>query len=89
MAQEKQSIKRMTPTKEMKGALSGALLLADISAASMSALRLPIHRHALTVLGLRTNERKKAYIEKFPPDIQGMLKKECRRLYDQRSKNEN
>ena len=72
----------MTPTLEMKGALSGALLLADISPASRSALRLPIYNHALTVLGLRTNDRKREYISKFPDDIQTLLKAECRRLYN-------
>lgn len=72
----------MRPTHEMSGALSGVLPLYSITAASRSALRLPIYNHALTVLGLRTNDRKREYIKKFPPDIQELLKVECRRLYD-------
>ena len=74
----------MKPTEEMKGALSGALSLDDITPASVSALRLVIYNHALSVLQLRTNERKRKYIEKFPKGIQAMLRAECRRLYDQR-----
>ena len=74
----------MKPTKEIEGALTGALSLDEISPASVSALRLPVHRIALAVLHLRTNDRKRERIEQYPKDIQTMIKKECRRLYDQR-----
>ena len=74
----------MKPTKEMEGALSGAFTLEEISPASVSALRLVIYKHALSVLSLRTNERKRKYIEKLPAGIQVMLRAECRRLFDMR-----
>ena len=68
----------------MEGALSGALSVSEISDASKSALRLPVYNIAVSVLRLRTNERKRERIESFPPDIQELVRKECRRLYDAR-----
>ena len=78
----------MRPTKEMEGALTGALTLDEISPASVSALGLRIYSEACNILLISTNERKRLAIESWPVGIQALLRAECRRLYDMRRNNE-
>jgi len=71
------------PSKRIARALEGEMPLEVLSKAELSAMRFPIYQQACKVLQV-SNERKRAYFESLPPEICGLLRKECRRIYDLR-----
>jgi hypothetical protein len=76
----------MKPSQQIKSALEGALSLDEIEPASISSMRLAIYNIACKVLALPSNDLKRKEIEKHPPEIQTLIRAECRRLYDLRLK---
>lgn len=71
------------PSKRIADALEGKIPLGALSNAELSAMRFPVYQQACKVLQVN-NDKKRAYFESLPPEICGLLKEECRRIYDLR-----
>lgn len=58
----------------------------SLNSAQLSNMRLHVYQMASHVLRIKASADQKTFIERQPIDIQPLLKKECRRLYDQRKR---
>ena len=65
-------------------ALAGKMSTSELSEAELSALRLPVYHLAAKVLRLPSRSMQAELINAQPDDIQTLLRKECRRVYEYR-----
>jgi hypothetical protein len=63
----------VTAQAQLAAVLAGHLPLADACPAVQSWARLPIHRHAVRILGLRTIAERRAALEELPETIRGAV----------------